>query len=81
MAECRVLVRVQVCDWSSLFGEAPHHLQRQGEDDSGVLLGGDGVERLQVAQLQSGGRLGDHQRSLLQGSGGIHLSLGSDHLQ
>lgn len=32
--------------------EPLHHLQRQREDDGGVLLGGDGVEGLQVAQLQ-----------------------------
>lgn len=48
------VVRVCTCERSSsVFDEALHHLQRQWEDDGGVLLGGDGVEGLEVAQLQS----------------------------
>ena len=31
--------------------EGLHHVDGQGEDDGGVLLGGNGVEGLQVAQL------------------------------
>lgn len=53
----------------------------QGEDDGGVLLGSDGVEGLQVAQLEGGGRLGDDQRRLLQGARRVHLSLRCNHLQ
>lgn len=35
-----------------MFHEALHHFQWQREDDGGVLLGGDGVEGLEVTQLQ-----------------------------
>ena len=52
----------------------------QGEDDGGVLLGGDGVQRLQVAQLKSGRRLRDDVSGFLQGTGGFLLALGRDHL-
>ena len=55
--------------------------QWEGEYDGGVLLCGDGAQSLQVAQLQAGWRLCDHQRCLLQGAGGVHLSLCRDHLQ
>lgn len=51
---------------SSLFDKALHHLQRQWENDGGVLLGRDGVEGLEVTQLQGGGRLGNHKGGLLE---------------
>ena len=38
---------------------AGNEVQRQREDDGRVLLRGDGVEGLQVAQLQRGRGLGD----------------------
>lgn len=53
----------------------------QREDDGGVPLCCDGVEGLQVTQLERRGRLGNHQRGLLQSPGGLHLSLGGDHLK
>ena len=52
----------------------------QGEDDGGVLLGGDGVQRLQVAQLKSGWRLRDDVSGFLQGARGFLFPLGRDHL-
>lgn len=53
----------------------------QREDDGGVPLCCDGVEGLQVTQLERRGRLGNHQRGLLQSPGGLRLSLGGDHLK
>lgn len=64
-----------------MFDEPLHHLQRQRENDGGVLLGCDGVEALQVTQLESRGRLGDHQRGFFQSPGGLHLSLRSNDLK
>lgn len=51
-------VFVWVCRWlyvalSSVLQEGLHHVDGQGENDGGVLLGCDGVEGLEVAQLQS----------------------------
>lgn len=66
---------------SSVFHEPVHHLQRQRENDGGVLLGSDGVEGLQVAQLQGGRRLRDHKGGLLQRPGRVHLSLRCNHLE
>ncbi len=51
---------------SSVLHEGLHHVNRQRENDGGVLLRCDGVEGLEVAQLQSRGGLCDHQRCLLQ---------------
>lgn len=65
----------------SMFDEPLHHLQRQRENDGGVLLGGDGVEGLKVTQLQGWRRLRDHQGGLLQRPRCIHLSLRCDHLE
>lgn len=61
--------------------EALQHVDGQREDDGGVLLRCDGVEALQVAQLERRGRLGDDQRGLLQSSGGLHLPLGGNDLK
>lgn len=58
-----------------------HQLQRQREHDGGVLLGGDGVEGLQVTQLQGRRGLSDDQRGLLQGPRCVHLPLRCDHLE
>lgn len=63
-----------------MFHEALHHFQWQREDDGGVLLGGDGVEGLEVTQLQGWRRLSNHQGGLLQSPRGIHLSLCRYHL-
>lgn len=66
-------------------GSLPHEVRNdvhgQREDDGGVLLCCDGVESLQVAQLQGRRGLRDHQGRLLQGAGRVHLALGCDHLQ
>lgn len=64
-----------------MLQERLHHVNRQGEDDGGVFLSGDGVEGLQVAQLQRRRRLGDHHRGFLQCSRRVHLSLSGDHLR
>lgn len=64
----------------SVLHQTLHHVQRQWENDGGVLLGSDGVESLQVAKLQGARRLGDYQRGLFQSAGRIHLALGCDHL-
>ena len=46
------VVRAVFLNSPSMFDEPLHHLQRQRENDGGVLLGGDGVEGLKVTQLQ-----------------------------
>ena len=56
------------------------HAHGHGEDDGGVLLGGDAGEGLEVAQLQRVGRLLDHLRRHLQRAAGLLLALSSDHL-
>ena len=65
----------------NLLHEAPQQFDGQGEDDGGVLLGGDGVEGLQVSQLEGGRRLRDDVGRLLQSDGGLLLALGRNHLQ
>lgn len=65
----------------SLPHEVRHDVHGQWEDDGGVLLCCDGVESLQVAQLQGRRGLGDHEGGLLQSTGCVHLTLGGDHLQ
>ncbi len=47
----------------------------QRENDGGVLLCCDGVEALQVPQLESRGWLSNDQRCFFQSPGGLHLSL------
>ena len=49
-----------------LLHETLHQVDGQGEDDGGVLLGGDGVQRLQVTQLNGSRRLRDDVSGLLQ---------------
>lgn len=61
--------------------EGAEQVDRQREDDRGVLLGADRVKRLQVAQLESRRRLRDHVGRLLQGARGLLLTLGSDDLR
>lgn len=61
--------------------EVRHELHGQREDDGGVPLRRDGVEGLQVAELQGRRWLCDDQRRLFEGAGGVHLALCSDNLQ
>ncbi len=61
--------------------EGLHHVNRHRENDGGVLLRCDGVEGLEVAQLQSRWGLSDHQRCLLQCPWRIHFPLSGYHLQ
>ena len=63
-----------------LLDEVLEHVNGQREDDGGVLLGRDGVERLEVAELQCGRGLTHDVSGLLQGTGSLLLSLGGDHL-
>lgn len=49
-------------------GVAPEEFHGHGEDDGRVLLGGDRVEGLEVAELERGGRAGDHLGGFLQGA-------------
>jgi len=60
--------------------EVLEQLHRQRKDDGGVLLRRDGVERLQVAQLQRRGRFADDVRRLLERPRCLLLSLGCYHL-
>ena len=65
---------------SALLHKPLQHVQGQRKHDGGVLLGGDGAESLQVAQLQRGWRLADDVSSLLQCQRRLLFALGSDHL-
>ena len=50
-------------EWKSLLikvHEAAHDVDGDGEDDSGVVLCGDAVEGLEVAELQGRRTVGDH---------------------
>ena len=49
-----------------LLHEALQQVDGKREDDGGVLLGGDGVEGLQITELQGGGRLRDDVSGFLQ---------------
>ena len=60
--------------------ESTEEVHGEREDDGGVLLGGDGVECLEVPQLEGSGRLVQHVSRLLQGPGRVLLSLRCDHL-
>ena len=55
-------------------------LHRYGENDGGILLGGDHLERLEVAELEGGRGLADHVRGLLEGPGGLLFPLRRYHL-
>lgn len=63
--------------WDEAFKE----IDWQRENDCGVLLGADGRERLQVAQLKSGWALVDNLRGLLQRTRRALLAFGRDHLR
>ena len=63
-----------------MLHETLQQVDGQGEDDGGVLLGGDGVQRLQVTQLKSGRRLRDDVSGFLQGARGFLFPLGRDYL-
>ena len=54
--------------------EVGEHLYGQREDDGGVLLGGDAVERLEVAQLERRRRLVDDVRRLAAGKVTVGLA-------
>jgi len=56
------------------------HLDRQREDDGGVLFGRDAIERLEVAQLQRRRRLVDDVGSFAQRLRRSVLTFRSDHL-
>lgn len=60
--------------------EVRYDVHGQWEDDGRVLLCRDGVESLQVAELQGRWGLCDHEGGLLQSTGCVHLTLGGDHL-
>lgn len=55
-------------------------IQRQGEHVGVVVLASNHIQRLQVAELQSCGRLINDVGSFAQDSGGILLSFGSNNL-
>lgn len=52
----------------------------QREHNGGVLLRRDGVQRLEVAQLQGGRRVSDHLGGFAQGPGCLLFTLGGNHL-
>ena len=64
----------------SLLEEHLHEIQRQGEDVGVVVLSRDGVEGLQVAELQGGRGLVHHVCCLSQFPGCTLFSLCRDHL-
>ena len=64
----------------ALPDEVLEDLHRQRKDDGRVLLGRDGVERLEVAQLERRRRLADDVRRLLQRPGRLLLTLRRYHL-
>lgn len=64
----------------SLPHEAGNEVHGNREDHGGVPLCGDLSQRLQVAELESGWRLGHDVRRLLQRARGLHLPLSSYHL-
>ncbi len=53
-------------------------INRQRKDDGRVLLGRDGGQGLQVAELEGGRRLGDDVGGFLQGSSGLLFTFRSD---
>jgi hypothetical protein len=61
--------------------QGAEQINGEREDDGGVLLGADRVQRLQVAQLDGLRRLRDHIGRLLQGPGGLLLAFGHNHLR
>ena len=58
-----------------------HQLDGNGEHDGGVLLSGDGLEGLEVSQLEGGGAPRDDVTRILQGFAGLLFSLSSDNLK
>ena len=63
-----------------LLLERLQQVDRHREDDGGVLLGGDLVERLQVAQLERRRRLVDDVGGLLERPRRLVLTFRSNHL-
>ena len=63
-----------------LFHQSLEHVDGQREDDGGVLLSRDGVESLEVPQLEGCRGLNHHIGSFLQGTGCLLLSLSGNHL-
>ncbi|CAN7992586.1 unnamed protein product [Ixodes pacificus] len=63
-----------------LTQDAPEEFHGQREHDGRVLLGGDGRERLQVAQLEGRAGLGDDVGSVLERTGRALLAFRRDHL-
>ncbi|CAN8020596.1 unnamed protein product, partial [Ixodes persulcatus] len=63
-----------------LTQDAPEEFHGQREHDGRVLLGGDGRERLQVAQLEGRAGLGDDVGSILERTGRALLAFRRNHL-
>lgn len=80
MLVCSLLYGCICVAVSSALHKTLHHINGQGEDDGGVLLCCNCVEGLEVAKLQGGWGLGDHQRRLLQRPWRVHFTLCRDHL-
>lgn len=57
------------------------HVYGQREDDGRVFLSSNGGQRLQVPQLEGGGRLGDDHGGLFQSPGRVHFSLSRNDLR
>ena len=75
--------KIQIyCHFIPLFlAEVSDEVHGHGEDDGAVLLGGDAVECLQVAQLQRPGARRDHLAGGAQRGARLLLALGRDHLR
>jgi hypothetical protein len=61
--------------------ERLHDVERQREDDGGILLTADLGQRLQIAELQRGRVAGDHVGGVAQPPRGLELALGVDHVR
>ena len=60
--------------------DAGQNVDGDREDDGGVVLGGDAVEGLQVAQLQRRGTVRNHLRRVPERPARLVLALGRDNL-
>ena len=66
---------------TSLSHERGHELNRERENDGGVLLGGNRVQGLQVSKLDGRRGFRDHIGRLLQSPRRLLLTLSCDHLK
>src|SRR5690606_4308830 len=59
---------------------ATEQVDRHREEDGGILVRGDGTQRLHIAQLHGAGLLGQHLGGLHEFFRRLHFAFGVDHL-